>query len=201
MTVVELNRYLENKYATSRDIDTLMSYVISETLPPIEDFENAIKIIRNNYKVNINSTLLIIGSYLLSGWSSEKNEMLNTLNEMYLFLSEKEKAVTSFLNAYHIRFHDRNYKRSDKYKMYLTESVKINTPFVFNRVWLSEIVSPKLSKVLKAEAINNIEKVYSLADIKKTSVTDWISPDYFINEKILGTHISYAVKETIMSEF
>ena len=90
MTVVELNRYLENKYATSRDIDTLMRYVISETLPPIEDFENAIKIIRNNYKVNINSTLLIIGSYLLSGWSSEKNEMLNTLNEMYLFFSEKE---------------------------------------------------------------------------------------------------------------
>lgn len=199
MTVVEYNKYLEKQYATSGNIDTLIRYVVSETLPPIEDFENAIKIIRNNYTVNINSTLLIIGSYLLSGWSSEENEMLKILNEMYQFLTEKEQSITSFLNAYQIRFHDKNYKFSEKYKMYLSESVKINTPFVFNRVWLAELVSPEVSRSLKVEAINNIEKVYSLTDINKISISTYTDPNFFINEKILGTQISYIVKEDIMS--
>lgn len=81
MNFVEYNEILKNEYETRGDINTLIRYVISETLPPIAEYENAVKIIRKNYKTAFNTTLLIIGSYLLTECFSEKNEIIDAYDQ------------------------------------------------------------------------------------------------------------------------
>lgn len=197
MNFIELNRKLQKEYNTNQQINTLLRYVLSEMLPPIGDYENVIRIIRDNYRFNINSTLLIIGSYTLSEWSQEENEMLHMLNSMSTFLTKKEQAIISFLNAHYIRFRDKNYMNNILYRNYLLESVNIDVPFVFNRLWLAEISSVEISRKLKEEALNCIMKVYSSKEINELSVQDFVEPEFFLNEKILGTHISEQVFDYI----
>lgn len=201
MNVEKYNELLKNEYEMRGDINTLIKYVISETLPPIADYENAIKIIRNNYKTAFNTTLLIIGCYLLSECFSEKNEMLCILNEIIPFLTKKEKAIVYYLNANHIRTRDNNYKSDGMYKMYLQKSVEVNTPFVFNRVWLAEISPTETRQKLKSEAVRNIDKVYDFSKIEKLPISVFVEPNFFINEKILGTNISSEVKKWLLSMF
>lgn len=201
MNFVEYNEILKNEYETRGDINTLIRYVISETLPPIAEYENAVKIIRKNYKTAFNTTLLIIGSYLLTECFSEKNEMLSVLNEIMQFLTEKEKAIVYYLNAVQIRARDNNYKSNELYKMYLQKSVEVNTPFVFNRVWLAQISAPETKRKLKAEAIKNIDIVNDFSEIEKMPVTVFTEPDFFINERILGTNISSEVEDWLLSMF
>lgn len=197
MNFIELNRKLQKEYNTNQQINTLLRYVLSEMLPPIEDYENVIRIIRDNYRFNVNSTLLMIGSYTLSEWSQEENEMLHMLNSMSAFLTNKERAITSFLNAHYIRFRDKNYMNNKLYRNYLLESVNIDVPFVFNRLWLAEISSVEISKKLKEEALNCVMKVSSSKDINELNVQDFVEPEFFLNEKILGTHISEQVFDYI----
>ena len=40
------NEALRNEYEQTGNVEALEKYIISETLPPIEDFQNAVNIIR-----------------------------------------------------------------------------------------------------------------------------------------------------------
>ena len=53
MNPMELNQKLQKEYNTNQQINTLLRYVLSEMLPPIEDYENVIRIIRDNYRFNV----------------------------------------------------------------------------------------------------------------------------------------------------
>lgn len=64
--VVEYNTKLREEYEKTHSLDVLERYVLSETLAPIEDHENAVRLIRESYEHAVSCNLLIIGAFLCS---------------------------------------------------------------------------------------------------------------------------------------
>lgn len=188
------------KYEESKAIDVLEKYVVSETISPIADYKNAIEIIRANYCCQVNSTLLIIGAYLASEWSEGHNELLEILNKMYGYLPQKEKMIVHFLNAHHLRFRDPMYKCNPNYKMHLLKSLNGDTPFATNRRYLAELYAGDKAKEMYTEAMSNVVKVHSKSELEQMTIVQLVEPEAFINEHILGTHISYINYEILCDE-
>jgi len=199
LNIDSYNKWLWQEYEKTQDIRLLEQYVVSETIPPISDFGNAVKIIRENYRYHTNSTLLIIGSYLTSEWIFGDNELLEILNQMYSYLPEKEKAIVCYLNACQLRFKDEGYLSNPLYQKNLLESLKCKEAFVNNRVFLAELYEKEQSKKMFNEALTNIVKVYSYHDIERMTVEHFVEPQTFINEHILGTHISIVNHEILLN--
>lgn len=201
MNIVEYNNIIKQKHENFGGIELLGKYVVSEILSPIEDFENAVNIIRKNYKNGVNSTILIIGAYLISEWLDNDNEMLRILNSIQNYLPIYEQAIISFLNAHHLLFQDENYKDNPKYENYLLDSIgKCDAPFVNNRLYLARLYNGKKAKKLYEEALSNIVKVNSLIDIKTLKLENYVNPESYIREFITGTYISYINYESICYE-
>ena len=97
------NEYLRQEYERTHDISVLEKYIVSETVCPIEDFENAKKLIRAHYREQTNSTLLIIGAHLAQYWGVDHNDFLDILNAMYDYLPTEEQAIISYLRAEEMR--------------------------------------------------------------------------------------------------
>lgn len=186
------NEAFRHEYEQTGNIEALGKYIISETIPPIEDFQNAVNIIRSNYCRLTNSTLLIVGAHLFSEWLFEKdhNELLEILNCMYQFLPLKEKAIVSFLNANHLRQRDKNYRTNPEYEKQLLASLADGIPFVYNRVSLAELYTGSAAKQMYEDALRNVIKVSSLEECQQMSTEQFLEPKAYINEHILGTHIS-----------
>lgn len=197
MNGIEYNKIIKVNYEKIGGIDLLTKYVMSEILAPIEDFENAINIIRDNYYLYTSGQLLIIGSYLSIKWTVSRNELLEILNLMYDYLPKREKAIVNYLNALKIYTNNKNYAKSEQYRHELTKSIQLNTPFVFNRCELAEIVNRNEAQKYYKDALNYVEVVSSEQDIHEMSFEHFLDPQLFINEHILGTHLSYVNYEVI----
>ena len=149
-------------------------------------------IIRSNYCRLTNSKLLIVGAHLFSEWlfKEDHNELLEILNCMYQFLPLKEKAIVSFLNANHLRQRDKNYRTNPEYEKQLLASLADGIPFVYNRVYLAELYTGSAAKQTYEDALRNVIKVSSLEECQQMSTEQFLEPKVYINEHILGTHIS-----------
>ena len=180
------NEYLRQEYERTHDISVLEKYIVSETVCPIEDFENAKKLIRAHYREQTNSTLLIIGAHL-----AHHNDFLDILNAMYDYLPKKEQAIISYLRAEEmLRDYDFDYKNSAAYKQHLIDSVsKSDFPFVYNREKLAEVSPPKQAAALLREAIAYTD--VSVALEEHTPDAYFCEPKAFIDELILGTQVPY----------
>lgn len=201
MDVLSYNRYLSEYFASNPSVEVLSRYVVSETLSPIGDYPHAIKLIRDNYPLYTDTTLLIIGAYLASGWTYERNDLLEMLNNKIEQLSERDKAIVYYLNAYHLRTIDENYIQNPAYLENLCKSTEIRVPFVSNYLYLSEAQEDrKSSEVLFEQAIRNIQKIYSSEEIAQLAVEQFTSPVFFINEFILRTHLSHVTYESIIRQ-
>ena len=199
------NKQLCKEYESSGTIELLERYVVSEILPPIADFPNAIKLIRTNYPCQISSKLLIIGAELLSGWDCGDNEMLEMLNSMYPYLSTQEKAIVCYLNANHLSFQDKNYERNPAYQKHLLKSLEYNVSFVKNRIRLADFYAKtahtqSTAKKLYQEAVKNIVTVFTLEEIQQRPVEQFVAPDSYINEFILGTCMAYISFEELVAK-
>ena len=78
---VELvNKQLKDEFEKNRNYFNLERYVMSELLSPIQDYENAIKIIKSNMNLISDLKLIYIGAYLSSECFQRDNEFLKMLN-------------------------------------------------------------------------------------------------------------------------
>jgi hypothetical protein len=202
LNVNAYNKQIRQEYEKEQSIELLEKYVLSETLCPIEDFGNAVKIIRANYGHKISCRLLIIGAYLFSVWCLDEthNELLAILNEMYPHLSAKEQAIVCYLNANHLRHRDRQNKKKKERERYLLQSLEYEGHFVYNRVMLAELYTGEKAKKMYREAVEHIVTVDSLEDIHKITIEQFVDPQFFIDEHILGIRISDSNYETLMQK-
>lgn len=185
------NEYLRQEYERTHDISVLEKYIVSETVCPIGDYENAKKLIRAHYREQTNSTLLIIGAHLAQYWGADHNDFLDILNAIYDYLPAEEQAIISYLRAEEmLRDYDFDYKNSAAYKQHLIDSVsKSDFPFVYNREKLAEVSPPKQAAALLREAIAYTDVSVALEEY--TPDAYFCEPKAFIDELILGTQVPY----------
>lgn len=196
--VFEYNEKLFQEYNSNPyNVNIFEKYICSELMTPIEDFINVFNVLRKNYKCCINSTLLIVGAWCISSWSSEENEMLEILNKMYPYLPEKEQAIVLYLNAYHLQCRYKEYEVLPSYRKYLLESIEKPVPFVFNRIDLSRLCKRDEGRELVKDAISNVVHVFG----DEEPVLDSLTLEDFINEHILGTHISPIVYGLLQDDY
>ena len=201
MDIYSYNKYLCEEYKNKRTSETLSRYVISEVLSPIEDYINALSIIRNCPDDILDFNLLTVGAFWSSEWEcSVHNEFLYILNSRMQKLSLQERSIVCYLNAYDLIFKDIQYKSNSKYERYLCESIKYWDGFVFNFTHLAELYTGKHSKELYEKALSNVICVKSIEEIKSMTSKDFINIQNYINEHILGTHISYINYELLIEK-
>lgn len=99
----------------------------------------------------------------------------------------KERAIVHYLNAYKLLIRDENYLSKKEYQVELNASLIPNVPFVNNRYWIAEFLKDREAKKYYREALDNVQKIFSEEDLP---VEYYLEPQSFINEFIVGTHIT-----------
>ena len=193
--IESLNKFFKSEYEQYGGIDLLIKYVMSETIAPIEDYTNVANIVKNNVHTQISGDLLIIGAYSAIGWTNPQNELLNVLNVMYPYFPDEGKAIIHYLNS-NLIYTKTNMKGNSDYLNELYKTLDYDVPFVNNRLRIAEHC-PKESVKYYAEALKNIQVVYSKEDVMQFPIEHFLQPRSFINEHILGTHISYVNYKTL----
>lgn len=74
MDRVMLNKQMQKEFNEHKNYDTLERYVMSELLSPIEDYLNAIDLIRKHSNLVKGLNLYYIAAYLSAEWRLESNE-------------------------------------------------------------------------------------------------------------------------------
>lgn len=186
---ISFNETAKLKFEQEGGAENFTTYVMSEILSPIEDYENAVKIIKAHCNQQIDTNLLIIGAYLTAIWPFEKNnELLELLNKKYDNLANSEKAIVNYINAKNIFF-----RRGEKGKAYrdeLMKSMEYDFPFVNNHCDYATISAPEDAVKHYELALKNVEAVFSERDIQALPEQYFFSPQSYIKEFVLGTHLS-----------
>lgn len=190
-----LNEQLKKDFDKDKSYYTLERYVMSELLSPIEDYFNAIDIIKRNSHLNEGLNLIYIAAYLCAEWMPESREFIEKLNNMIDMVEDKDKAIIYYLNAYYLSCSIKDWKKCEKYRNNLINSIEYSKDiyFVNNRFALANISEGKQALKYLKEASANVEKVETKDTLKTKSINYWLSSQRFINEFILGTHMSKEV--------
>jgi len=197
-SIEELNKNLKIEYETFGGHDLLVKYIMSETIAPIEDYENVVALIRENYQKYTNVELLIIGAYSAMYWTHTDSEMLGILNLMSPFLQDRERAIIHYLNAYKIYMIDGDFiLRKDECCAELNASELLNIPFVNNKLMMAELATQNKQQHY-SNALSNVQEVFVKDRNVDVSVEHLLNPQSFINEFILGTHMSQDFYEEII---
>lgn len=175
----------------SNFIEITLQVAILMTLPPVADYNEAIKILKAFSIENEDIRIFIFGSFLSSTWENHKeNDFISKLNSYIDIADNEQKAIINYLNAYDIFMHDNNSNDQNVYKDWLVKSIKPDVKFVYNYYRLAQVSEKKKAKELLEKAFSNIEKVYSDEECKGLKIGDFISIDAYLKEHILGIELS-----------
>ncbi|MBQ7926218.1 MAG: hypothetical protein IJ335_07980 [Lachnospiraceae bacterium] len=187
-----LNGKLKKEFDENKNYFTLERYVMSELLSPIEDYFNAINIIERNSNLIEGLNLYYIAAYLSVELRLESNVFLEKLNSMIDMVKDEDKAIIHYLNTYFISCSVENWRTSESYRCNLLESIEYskNSKFVNNRFDFSKILEGKGAEEYLREAMENVEIVETKETLETKSINYWLSSQRFVDEFILGTHLS-----------
>ncbi len=197
-----LNKKLQKEFNEDKNYHTFERYVMSELLSPIQDYINAIDIIRKNDSLCHALNLFYTAAYLSSDSLPEKNDFLEKLGDMINMVAEGDKAIIYYLKAHDISCTAKNWRESEDYRLSLLKSIENSkdTNFVNNRCDLAKILGAKKAQSYLKEAAINVEKVETEETIHSKTIDYWLSSRWFIEEFILGTDLSQEVYTYKFSE-
>lgn len=187
MDVIALNNALCEEYHRTHDEQVFRKYVMSELLAPIEDYENALSLIKSQYPILPDYELLFIGAYIAIQFSSGKNEILSILNEVCNSLPKEQQAIVLYLNALQLERDDVKYKQSSQYRDYLYKSCELCNRYVYPYYKLAKISHDGEQQMFYALAKKNIEHSYTVDEIKRLDIEHFLNPSQYIKEFITGT--------------
>ena len=192
------NRLCARRWLETGRMDALERYVISETLAPIGDYPNAIRLIRQHGATRCSTRLLAIGAHLISVWTPEHNDLLDCLMDRAASLTPEELAIAWFLKAQYLRFREPDYREIPAYRTCLTRSIAAYSGhFVNNRLYYAELLPAPDAENMHREALRHVVSVSGPSEIAAMTLKQLTDPDLYIRERILGTHVSYAVYDVI----
>lgn len=191
----KMNVQLRRQFSENRNYHTLERYVMSELLSPIEDYANAIDIIQNNCDLCIELNLCYIAAYLCAELAMGTNDVLEKLNSVIDVVEDKDKAIIYYLNAYYLSSSIKKWRECEEYRFNLIKSIEYSKHinFVNNLVDLASISVGQEAQSFLKRALKNIEKVETKESLENKNMTYWLSSQRFIDEFILGTHLTHEV--------
>lgn len=195
-----LNNRLHDEFNQCRNYVTLEKCVMSELLTPIEDFYRAISLIEQNEDIIEGLNLYYIAAYLCAEWMPNNLKFIDKLNNLLSSVNDKSKAVIYYLNAYRLAYTD-DRKTSETYRNNLKKSIEYSKDFQFvnNRLDLAHVSSGEEAEKYKQEALKNVVSVFTEKELSNINDAEWLNiklnSQSYINEFILGTHITSIVYE------
>lgn len=199
----KLNEQFKIEFEKCKCYRTFEKYVMSELMPPIDDYYNAMELIEQYDFLLEDRNLLYIAAYLSAGWKAQPNLFLEKINSFISNVGDYEKAIIYYLNAYNISFADKDWKNSEEYKSNLLKSVIFSQGynFVYNYYELAQIAEKEKYKSYMEEAHRNVQKVETEESLKEKDVEFWLSSQRYIDEYILGTSLPVVVYLHMFEDF
>ena len=184
-----LNTKLEKQFAQTGTYNDFEKYAMSELLSPIEDYFNFVKLVDNNSCIIQGFNLFFIAAYINSVWHIKNQSFLVRLNKEIANLNDYNKSIIYYLNALDIKYSDETDRQ--KYINFLHKSVECskNIKFAYNRLELYRVLGTSDIDLFE-EAKRNVVEVNTYDSLKEKNTDWWLSSQRYINEFILGTHIS-----------
>lgn len=185
--VYKLNKKMEETFLRERTEPNLERYVMSELLSPIEDYEHAMQLVKENETIIQNLHLYYAAAELASNRKPDDTYFLNKLNGLFPEVPENDKAIIYYLNALYVRHASGRDSRG--YREYLQKSVECssNMKFVNNKYDLACISSGRQAEKLLSEAFKDIEKIETQESLQNKPNEYWLDIHRWIKEFILGT--------------
>lgn len=197
------NMLLKKEYEETHNVEVLEKYVISETIAPIEDYTNAISIIRKNYQYGVSSKLMIVGAEMFEFWPQlgEENDFITVLNCIMPYLPISEQAIVSYLNAVQIsRIEEDNYQHNPAYEYHLRTALSKWNQLVKCRERLAELCNAKEALQLITEAIELVDQAAQEETNVNMNPSDYVNIDAYINEFIIGSNVTSEYYQTLISK-
>lgn len=190
----EVQQSLYHKFQNENCESDLAKIALLQTLTPICDIFAAIQIL-NSFPCKEFNTL-IIGAYLCTDfvWTSD-NFYLNKLLGRYNDFNSFEKSVIKYVEALYMQ----NQKLKTESEIYdiIAESIDCCGEYASN-YYFKYLLTHNDSDLFKAK--NNVKAVLSELEIYSMSVDELVSPEQFINEKILMNVISEAAYNAVFTD-
>lgn len=190
-----LNEQLKSEFNKEKNYYNLERYVMSELMSPIEDYCNAIEVIKRNCDLIEGLNLYYIAAYLNSEWKMGANDFLQKLNNELDKVEDRDSAIIYYLNAYNISCTEDNWRKCKEYKINLLKSIQYSKDigFVNNRYDLAMVSINEEAERYLQEALQNVKNVDEEETINNRTIDYWLSSERFIDEFILGIDLSREV--------
>lgn len=187
--ILELNKKLKQEFEIYPTEEHLEKYVMSELLPPIEDYDNVLLLIRDNLQIIKTRSLLYLAAEICNSWPIMDNVFIQILEELLENSSDSEKAITYYLLSDYVVW--KYGKKDTRVRKYLELSVRYskNMKFVNNRIYLAEYLDKNQKLEMLEDALSNVEFIYA-APFEDYPLDYWLDSQREINERILGIYIS-----------
>jgi len=173
--------------------DFVLKLALLQTMSPAENHSVSINILQKYYKEDDDIRVGILGAHLSSVWECYKdNKFLPKLKETLPKLNDnQQKSIIYYLLAYDM-FRKEDFKtKKDIYIDLLTKSVNLSENFVYNYYDLAQISNNKNAKELMYKAFAQIKTISGESNCEKLTLKDFVSYDFYLNERILGVYLSY----------
>lgn len=181
--------------------ENLERYVLSELLSPIEDYENAQRIIHEYIDTYASTDLLIVGASISNFWPifDLDNVFLDRLISMYHKCERKQQAIINFLIANHIKRSDADYKENAEYKRNLLISIELSSDFAFanNLIYLADLEKTWDDDRVCKEIISNINEFFTEESLHNVPLSYFTDISHYIDEFVLGTVVFGNAEEFI----
>jgi len=185
MNIYDLEQVLRDKINDSAD--DVLNYAILETMPPIADYSNAIKVLKENYSKYHDFRIAVLACFLSSTWENYKsNDFIDIINSFIETSNNQQKSIIYYLNAYDMAYHGEYHPKNAEYTRLLKKSIELSVRFVYNYVRLAKVSDQIQARELIEEALSRVERVYDSKDL----TSDLISYERYLNEHILGIELS-----------
>lgn len=198
--VEEYNVKLKNTFMADMTTENLERYVLSELLSPIEDYENALKIIHEYKDTYASTDLLIVGANEANYWYVYDYDFLDCLISKYDKLERKQQAIVNFLIADNIRRNDADYKENTLYKNNLLKSIELSNDFAFanNRIYLADLEKSWNDDRVCREIISNIKEFFTEDTHRNEPISYFTDISHYIDEYVLGI-VTFGTAEELIS--
>lgn len=186
-----LNTKFKDAFYKNKTLSNLERYILSEVYVPISDFQNAVKIIREEEISFSSKKLMLLESYFCFTQLFSESQMFPILEIAFTTMTNEEKAIFYYLKALSFCL-EKNEFRHEIIEA-LDNSISFNVPFVSNYLYRAELEEDrKLKKDFLAKGYDKIRTIFTENDCNTI-----LDEDYFFD---INNYIDSEIKSIDLTD-